>query len=49
MIVEYRTRFLSGKKLAQSLRELVEELDQPSRLGGLLVTEGLDAGQGVVE
>ena len=39
MIVEYRSRFLSGKKLAQSLQELVEELDY----WGHLVSENKDA------
>jgi len=39
MVAEYRTRFLSGNKLAQAMRDLVEEIDY----WGHLVSENRDA------
>jgi DNA helicase-2/ATP-dependent DNA helicase PcrA len=39
LVTEYRSRFLSGNKLAQALRELVENIDY----WGHLVTENKDA------
>jgi DNA helicase-2/ATP-dependent DNA helicase PcrA len=39
MVAEYRTRFLSGSKLAQAMRDLVEEIDY----WGHLVSENRDA------